>query len=347
MVNDNTPSRLGRGLGSMVSEVSTIKAGGAPTGGGFTRIPLGDIHQSLPGRTPDHTLRESVKQFGVLQPVLVGRSETGFTLLAGSRRLQASRDAGLADIPAIIVPPDRAGSLDVFLEENLSRQDLTEHERVQLRGRWMRETGRDEDQARTRIPEPVARITESLVPDDRHAGMRAWQIASAALGLICIALLLILLIRPSGDTVVVTDEMPIEAAPPVEVVAAPDTSWMESFKFPGNARIVDGERLTLLFAKRIFNEQGEITPAARVFLYQLAAVIQSSGKDLNVEITGFGADAKDPAEQFALGLRRASAAAQHLRGEGIPEASITLLSSSTLPDTVGYEQTVQIVLSPK
>jgi ParB-like chromosome segregation protein Spo0J len=85
-----------------------------------------------------------VKKFGVLQPVLVAREPKPVTGCSpDARRAQAARDAGLADVPALIIPPDRAGELDVFLEENLNRADLSEFDRLRLRDQWMRETGRD------------------------------------------------------------------------------------------------------------------------------------------------------------------------------------------------------------
>lgn len=335
----------------MVNEVSAIKAGSAPTGGGYSRIPLAEIHESKPGRIPDPALRESIKQFGVLQPVLVARKEQGFELLAGSRRLHASRDAGLADIPAMIITPDRAGPLDVFLEENLSRQELSELERIRLRNQWMRETGRDEDQARKRIPEPSTYVDEALTPEKPWFAPHLWKIISALLGVLCIALFTTLIMGTSEtDDVLASDEMDIEATLPAttEVIeAAPltDVGWMDPFRFPRSARIVEGETLTLLYARPLFSPaSAELTPTGRVFLNQLAAICLSADQNIRIEVSGYGADATPGQSPFELGLERAKAAAALLNGEGIDESRIVLLGATRLPDEVGYEQTVKITL---
>jgi len=353
MATDPASSRLGRGLSSMVSEVSTIKAGSTPTGGGYSRIPLADIHESKPGRIPDHALRESIKQFGVLQPVLVARTEQGFELLAGSRRLQASRDTGLSDVPAIVIPPDRAGHLDVFLEENLSRQELTEMERIRLRNQWMRETGRDEDQARKRIPEPIKYVDEALTVEKREFSPRIWKIISASMCTFCIVLAAMLMMKSStpDDKHFGSDEMFIDDTLP-EVMAitkqAPviDTIWMENFRFPGNARIVEDDKLSLIYAKPVFSDNNEITAGAKVFLNQVAAIALSSDQLIQIEITGYGADAEAGQSSYALGLARAQAVAAHLHAEGIAEQMIKSISSSQLPNEVGYEQTAKITLHP-
>ena len=75
----------------------------------------------------DGSLRElaaSIKEKGVLQPVLVSRDGAGFTLIAGERRCRAARLAGLKKIPAILRETDPEDSLEVALIENIQREDL-------------------------------------------------------------------------------------------------------------------------------------------------------------------------------------------------------------------------------
>jgi ParB family chromosome partitioning protein len=72
------------------------------------------------------SLSESIAEIGLLQPIVVRTSETGFVLVAGERRLRAAKRAGLTEIPAFVRPPgDDAGSLIEALVENLQREDLT------------------------------------------------------------------------------------------------------------------------------------------------------------------------------------------------------------------------------
>ena len=69
-------------------------------------------------------LSDSIRQHGILQPLSVRRVEEGYELVAGERRLRAARQAGLTDIPCIIMRmDDRASGLAAIIE-NLQRQDL-------------------------------------------------------------------------------------------------------------------------------------------------------------------------------------------------------------------------------
>lgn len=126
---------LGRGLGAL------IRDGGAPadTSGqhdgappaGIQRIPVDAIAPCAfqPRRVFDEdTLQElaqSIRQRGVLQPLLVRRTgDTTYELMAGERRLRASIQAGLEDVPVIIMDAADEEALEVALVENLQREDL-------------------------------------------------------------------------------------------------------------------------------------------------------------------------------------------------------------------------------
>jgi len=70
-------------------------------------------------------LMQSIKQYGVLQPVLVRKTMTGYELIAGERRLRASKRAGLKVIPAIVREYSDSEMTEIALIENLQREDLT------------------------------------------------------------------------------------------------------------------------------------------------------------------------------------------------------------------------------
>ena len=70
-------------------------------------------------------LAESVKEKGVLQPILVRKSATGYEIIAGERRFRAAQKAGLVKVPVIIKEMDDNEVLEVALIENIVRQDLT------------------------------------------------------------------------------------------------------------------------------------------------------------------------------------------------------------------------------
>lgn len=311
-------SRLGRGLDAMASEVAGIRAGSAPaTGGGYARIPLREIHEPASGRAASPDLAASVKKYGILQPVLLAASSSGYELLAGSRRIKAAREAGLNDIPALLIPPERASALDVFLEENLTRADLSESDRIRLRERWMQETGRDIDQAEARIPE----IQWESTSDTPTRRPYPWMAAAGVLAVVSIVLL-----------AMVFNAKPVDRRPvviPVEFVAAkaatetatqepprPDNRWMDAFVFPGEGRVISGSRLDIVLTSPLA-EEGALTRRGILSLNQLAAVVLSSDRDLQLEIT-----APPPAESLA---------AAHLAAEGVPSGRIRARSGGSEP----------------
>ena len=93
-------------------------------------LPLGTIrpNPAQPRKIfrPDalNELSDSIRQHGVLQPLSVRRAEGGYELIAGERRLRAARQAGLTEIPCIIMTMDDRESGMAAMVENLQRQDL-------------------------------------------------------------------------------------------------------------------------------------------------------------------------------------------------------------------------------
>lgn len=69
-------------------------------------------------------LTSSVRQRGVLEPVLVRRVDGGFELVAGERRTRAAADAGLTHVPAVVLDLDDREALEISIIENLQREDL-------------------------------------------------------------------------------------------------------------------------------------------------------------------------------------------------------------------------------
>ena len=117
---------LGRGLGALIPT-------GAPTAGpiGLQDVPLASIrpNQYQPRDRFDEealvSLSESIRELGVLQPVLLRPADDGsYELIAGERRWRAARRAGLQTIPAIVRAVDDVLSLEQALVENLHRTDL-------------------------------------------------------------------------------------------------------------------------------------------------------------------------------------------------------------------------------
>lgn len=114
---------LGRGLAALIPQ----RAAGQPAP---MDVPLHRIRPNpqQPRRHFDETdlatLEASIREHGVLQPILVVETLDGYQLVAGERRLRAAAAAGLERIPVVIRQLDEAAQLEVALIENLQREDL-------------------------------------------------------------------------------------------------------------------------------------------------------------------------------------------------------------------------------
>src|SRR3990167_9476343 len=76
-------------------------------------------------------LVDSIKEQGVLEPLVVAKTPAGFQIIAGERRWRASKIAGLKTIPVVVKETDTRGMLELALVENVQREDLNPIERAQ------------------------------------------------------------------------------------------------------------------------------------------------------------------------------------------------------------------------
>ena len=117
---------LGKGLNALFTETAA-ESGSEPE----ASLPIASIvtNPDQPRKSFDETqlseLSDSIKQNGVLQPILVRKKGDKYEIVAGERRYQASMLAGLKEIPAIIRDIDDAEVFQLALIENLQRSDLT------------------------------------------------------------------------------------------------------------------------------------------------------------------------------------------------------------------------------
>jgi ParB family chromosome partitioning protein len=122
-VRNDRPQGLGRGLAALIPQR-------AASGSGSMEIPVARIRENprQPRLRMDDdalaALTESIRQHGVIQPILVTETIDGYQLVAGERRLRAARMAGLERIPAIIRQLADRQQLELALVENLQREDL-------------------------------------------------------------------------------------------------------------------------------------------------------------------------------------------------------------------------------
>ena len=104
----------------------------------------------------------SIKERGVFQPILVRKSLKGYELIAGERRLKASKMAGLKDIPAIILDFDDTDMMEVSLLENVQRENLTPIEEAEAYDNIIKKLNYTQDELAKKVGKSRAYITNSL-----------------------------------------------------------------------------------------------------------------------------------------------------------------------------------------
>jgi len=160
-------SGLGKGLSALIpTEVMGDRTSA------LREVPIGNIKPNprQPRVNFDEetmsSLAASIKELGVLQPILVRRlgdeSSDEFELIAGERRWRASRRAGLHTIPVLIQTSDDTHSLEQALVENLHRQDLNVLEEAAAYQQLIEEFGFTHDQVATRVGKSRTAVTNTL-----------------------------------------------------------------------------------------------------------------------------------------------------------------------------------------
>ena len=137
-------------------------------GAAFASIPVNQI-QPNPQQPRDvfepeafQELVHSVREFGVLQPIVVRPSDGGFQLIMGERRWRASKEAGLAEIPAIIRDTTDENMLRDALLENLHRSDLNPLEEAAAYKQLLEDFGITQEQLADRLGRSRPQITNTL-----------------------------------------------------------------------------------------------------------------------------------------------------------------------------------------
>jgi ParB family chromosome partitioning protein len=137
---------LGKGINALIPDFETEPSTGAATAGMVELL----IDEVSPGDTQprkdfnDEKLKElenSIRENGVIQPIVVQKRGEGYEIICGERRWRASRKAGLKKIPAVIREASNTESLQMALIENIHRQDLNPIEEAQAYKRLSHEFG--------------------------------------------------------------------------------------------------------------------------------------------------------------------------------------------------------------
>jgi ParB family chromosome partitioning protein len=120
-------------------------------------------------------LVDSIREHGILEPLVVAKTPAGYQIIAGERRWRASKLAGLTHVPAIVRETTPRGMLEMALVENVQRVDLNALDRAKGFERLMNEFGLTTSEIAVRIGKSVAYVSNSIrllsLPDALKDGL--------------------------------------------------------------------------------------------------------------------------------------------------------------------------------
>ena len=155
---------LGRGLDALLGDSSLQ----AQTGGSVS-LPISQVEPGL-NQPRKHfeeealaDLAESIRQHGMIQPLTVRRLASGYyQIIAGERRWRAARQAGLDEIPAMVIEASESEVMELALIENLQRQDLNPIEEAEGYEQLMRDYGLTQEQVAQRVVKSRPAVANAL-----------------------------------------------------------------------------------------------------------------------------------------------------------------------------------------
>jgi ParB family chromosome partitioning protein len=172
---------LGRGLSALIATGESV--GGLR----FDEIPISAIRPNAnqPRRNFSEAaireLSDSIREVGILQPLVVRPVLNGFELIAGERRLRAARMAGLDRVPVLIRQAAEGESMELALVENLQREDLNPLETATAYQALMDGFGLSKEQLAARVGKSRAAVTNTLrlvhLPDEVKTMLLEGQIS--------------------------------------------------------------------------------------------------------------------------------------------------------------------------
>ncbi len=107
-------------------------------------------------------LTESIKEKGVIQPLIVRRSNGRYELIAGERRWRASKKAGIKEVPIVVLDATDRESLELAVVENIQREDLNPIEEAEAFRRFVDDFGYSQDELAKKVGKDRTTVTNAL-----------------------------------------------------------------------------------------------------------------------------------------------------------------------------------------
>jgi ParB family chromosome partitioning protein len=155
---------LGKGLGALIPDIENIDT----ISNDYFQCKISLIQ---PNRfQPRHhfseneleSLANSIREQGVIQPLLLRKIEDGYELVAGERRLRAARMAGLITVPCVVKNFSDSQMLEISIVENIQRENLNPIEEAEAYHRLMTEFGLTQDEAAARVGKSRSAVANFL-----------------------------------------------------------------------------------------------------------------------------------------------------------------------------------------
>lgn len=166
---------LGKGLDSLIPDNRSAKKSTpakekteevVSTGEKLVKINMIEPNREQPRRNFEEDslleLAESIKQFGVLQPLLVQKKDGYYEIIAGERRWRAAKLAGVKEVPVIIREYSKQEVVEIALIENIQRENLNPVEEAQAYKRLMEEFSMKQDEIAERVGKSRTAVTNSI-----------------------------------------------------------------------------------------------------------------------------------------------------------------------------------------
>ena len=172
MAKRKTELGLGRGLNALLGDPDL-----QPQGEGSVSLPISQVEPGLnqPRKRFEAEaladLADSIRIHGIIQPLTVRRLASGYyQIIAGERRWRAAKEAGLTEVPAIIIEADDRKVMELGLIENLQREDLNPAEEARGYQSLMEDYGLTQEQVAQRMGKSRPAVANTLrllaLPDD-------------------------------------------------------------------------------------------------------------------------------------------------------------------------------------
>ena len=169
--SDSTPKKrkrnvLGRGIDALLPDIFLPSEESGSEGYQDCRIETIRPNRFQPRRRfPAEELQElaeSIKEQGLIQPLIVRRDADGFELVAGERRLRACKLAGFERVPILVKKLTDAQMIEMSIVENIQREDLNPMETAEAYHRLMNEFGLTQDQTSQRVGKSRSSVANFL-----------------------------------------------------------------------------------------------------------------------------------------------------------------------------------------